>query len=144
MYRLELFQLLYYLRVYPMTSQCGFLFGNKTSYSNLLNRFHRQMKYLITKTEYVQHWKYQRFSRQNMLTHFFSIFTNGCIDTVDVVRRAITLDTSSKSMALSPLSIMMAIYGKRHILNSIFGLESMKVTRSTLIDTRSSLVTIII
>lgn len=70
-----------------MTSQCGFLFGNKTSYSNLLNRFHRQMKYLITKTEYVQHWKYQRFSRQNMLTHFFSIFTNGCIDTVDVITR---------------------------------------------------------
>lgn len=35
-YRQERFQLLYYLRVYPTVSQCGFLFGNKTSYSSMI------------------------------------------------------------------------------------------------------------
>jgi hypothetical protein len=69
--RQELFELLYFLRVYPTTSQCGFLFGNKTSYSDMSKRFHDQMEYLISKTRFTEYWNLQRFSADNMLPHFF-------------------------------------------------------------------------
>ncbi len=45
------------------------------------------MEYLISKTSYVNHWYKQRFSVDNMITHFFSVFTNGSVDTVDVTTR---------------------------------------------------------
>jgi hypothetical protein len=45
------------------------------------------MKYLISKTDYVQHWKLQRFSGDNILPHFMSIFTTGCVDSVDITTR---------------------------------------------------------
>jgi hypothetical protein len=85
--RQELFELLYYLRVYPTTRQCGFLFGNKTCYSDMLAKFQAQMEYLISKNKFIEHWNRKRFSVDNMLPHFFSIFTNGCVDTVDVTTR---------------------------------------------------------
>jgi hypothetical protein len=45
------------------------------------------MNYLLTKTDFVGHWNKRRFSFDNMLPHFFSVFTNGCVDTVPVVVR---------------------------------------------------------
>jgi hypothetical protein len=45
------------------------------------------MEYLISKNKFIEHWNRQRFSVDNMLPHFFSIFTNGCVDTVDVTTR---------------------------------------------------------
>jgi hypothetical protein len=85
--RNELFQLFYYLRVYPSTSQCGFLFGNRTGYSDILNKFQSQMDFLISKTRFVDNWYHQRFAPENMLPHFFSVFTNGSVDTVPVETR---------------------------------------------------------
>jgi hypothetical protein len=40
------------------------------------------MEYLISKTKFIEHWNRQRFSAENMLPHFFSVFTNGVL--VDV------------------------------------------------------------
>ena len=45
------------------------------------------MQYLLSKSQFVEHWNRQRFSMDNMLPHFFSIFTNGAVDTVPVTVR---------------------------------------------------------
>jgi len=45
------------------------------------------MDYLVSQTRFVDHWYHQRFSPDNMLPHFFSMFTNGSVDTVPVETR---------------------------------------------------------
>lgn len=129
-------------------------------------KFQRQMEYLISKTKFVEYWNRQRFSADNMLPHFFSLFTNGCVDTVDVTTRkpvdsthrnskytgksktccikcCIKCSATTKAILFtsSGLSLRlntMAIYGKNHLMMSTFGMVWMTKIPNTAIDSRFS------
>jgi hypothetical protein len=70
--------------VYPTVSQCGFYFGNKSNYGDITFKFHQQIKYLLSKSNLMSHYNNRRFSLDNLLPHFFSVFATGCVDSLPI------------------------------------------------------------